>query len=755
MPLYADIILPVPLNQLFTYLVPEMLRRTAVPGARAYVPFGKGRRLTGIIVRTHSVKPDTPSVKEIMGILDEQHPAVLPSQLSLMEWMAGYCMCPPGEVLKAVLPSGLRPDSSASDKPYKPHVEVFVKPGPSMPQQVPVQVSSILGKTAVRQKELLERYLELSGYNDNPQVPAPVSRKTLSNGKSQAALHSLEESGLLECYDLETGRLPVFGGVTQDPPALSPAQDRALQQIKESFKTKNVCLLHGVTSSGKTEIYIHLIKEYISQGKQVLYLLPEIALTTQIMHRLQKVFGNDMTVWHSRCRDNIRVEVWNRLTGPDPYKLILGARSAVMVPLQNPGLIIVDEEHEPSYKQEDPAPRYQGRNTAIMLASICGAKTLLGSATPSMESYSNAISGKYGLVTLTERFRGMKLPEIEIVDTARLRRMKYMKGLFSPTLTDAIRHALESGRQVILFHNRRGYSGTVECPDCGWVQKCDCCDVSLTFHKSTDTAGCHYCGRKYRVPLACPSCGGRSLRGRGFGTERIEEEVAGEFPAARVARLDLDSAKNGYESILSDFQEGRTDILIGTQMVSKGLDFDRVSVVGILEADSIMSYPDFRATERAFQLMAQVAGRAGRKGIPGKVIIQTRQPDAPVLETVRSHDYLGFYNIQMEERRAFRYPPYTRLITVSLKGTEPESVENAASALADLLSRQFGAENVLGPDAPPVARVQYMHIRRIIIKTGLSLTAAAVRAQINEAVVKAASLKKTGGVSITFDADPQ
>ena len=353
-----------------------------------------------------------------------------------------------------------------------------------------------------------------------------------------------------------------------------------------------------MTSSGKTEIYIHLIKECINKGKQVLYLLPEIALTTQIMHRLQRVFGDEMTVYHSRCSDNIRLEIWNRLTGPNPYKLILGARSAVMLPIQNLGLVIVDEEHEPSFKQEDPSPRYQGRNTAIMLASIYGAKALLGSATPALESFSNAVSGKYGLVTLTDRFRGLKLPEIEIVDTAELRRKKYMNGLFSPQLIQSIKEALENGRQTILFHNRRGYAGTVECPDCGWVQKCDCCDVSLTFHKSADTASCHYCGRKYRVPLACPQCGGKALRGRGFGTERIEEEVAQTFPGTRVARLDLDSAKEGYESIINDFQEGRTDILIGTQMISKGLDFDNVSVVGILQADSIMSYPDFRATER-------------------------------------------------------------------------------------------------------------------------------------------------------------
>jgi primosomal protein N' (replication factor Y) len=756
MPLYADIILPVPLNQLFTYLVPETLIHTAVPGARVYVPFGKGRRLTGIIVRTHSVKPTAHTVRELLGVLDEQGPSILPSQLSLMEWMAGYCMCPPGDVMKAALPSGLRPDSSANDKPYKPRIEIFVKPGPNLPKETPLDLAELLGKTAVKQKEVLGRYLALAGYNENPQAPAPVSKKALTDGgKSSAAIRALLDNGLIDLYELETGRLPRFEGRTQEPPQLSPAQQNALDGIRQSFKSRNVCLLHGVTSSGKTEIYIHLIKEYLKRGRQVLYLLPEIALTTQIMHRLQKVFGDDMCVYHSRCSDNIRVEVWNRLTGPNPYKLILGARSAVMLPMQQLGLVIVDEEHEPSFKQEDPSPRYQGRNTAIMLASICGAKTLLGSATPALESYSNAVSGKYGLVTLTERFRGMRLPEIEIVDTAELRRKKYMKGIFSPQLTESIRQALQNGRQAILFHNRRGYAGTVECPDCGWVQKCDCCDVSLTFHKSADIASCHYCGHKYRVPLSCPSCGGRALRGRGFGTERIEEEVAATFPGARVARLDLDSAKEGYESIITDFQEGRTDILIGTQMVSKGLDFDNVSVVGILQADSIMSYPDFRATERAYQLMAQVAGRAGRRDTPGKVIIQTRQPDAPVLDMVRRNDYRGFYNIQMDERNAFRYPPYTRLISVTAKGTELQNVEQAAQALAGNLSELFGPQNVLGPDAPPVSRVQYMHIRRIIVKAALDMAPGQIRTQINEAARKAAAQNMPGGVTLYYDADPQ
>lgn len=756
MGIYADIILPVPLNITFTYRIPEPLEHRTVPGARVYVPFGKGRRLTGIVVRIHSVKPEGHTVKDILTVLDDEYPSVLPGQLKLMEWLRDYCMCTPGDVMKAALPSGLRPDNGANEHPYKPKTEVFVRPGNKLANTVSTDYGNLVGKTAVRQKEMLDRYVEMSGLTENPLNPSPVTKKALLNAcKSSAAMNALVENGILELYELETGRLPEFGGHIQQPPELSPAQQKAFNGIKDCFRTKNVCLLHGVTSSGKTEIYIHLIKEHIAKGGQVLYLLPEIALTTQIMHRLQKVFGGDMCVYHSRCSENIRVEVWNRLTGPNPYKLILGARSAVMLPLQRLSLVIVDEEHEPSYKQEDPAPRYHGRNTAIMLASICGAKTLLGSATPSIESYSNATSGKYGLITLEQRFRNIRLPKIEIVDTADLRRRKYMQGLFSPLLIEQIGNALENGKQAILFHNRRGYSGTVECPDCGWVQKCDCCDVSLTFHKSTDSASCHYCGRRYRVPAICPSCGSKSLRQRGFGTERIEEEVSSLFPKARVARLDLDSSRGGYESIISDFQEGLTDILIGTQMVSKGLDFDNVSVVGIIEADSIMSYPDFRATERAFQLMAQVAGRAGRKESQGTVIIQTRQPDAPVLEMVRRNDYKGFHNTQLQERRAFNYPPFSRLTTVSVKGTIQNAVEKTATALASILADSFGQDRILGPDAPPVSKIQYRHIRRIIIKAGLDLPTWAVREKTNEAVRKTASQNSTAGITISFDPDPQ
>lgn len=756
MELYADIILPVPLNQLFTYRVPAALGHAVVPGTRVYVPFGKGRRLTGIVMEIHENHSAQHVIRDILGILDDNGPSVLPHQLRLMEWMWEYCICPPGDVMKAALPAGLRPDSSAAEHIFKPKVCTFVRLGSNLSEQTLSQNMPSFGKTAVRQQELFGRFLELSGIRDYGTQTRPVTKRALTEFcKSASAFRALEENGYIEAYDVETGRLPEFKGQVCRPPVLSPAQQKALDAIHSSFRNKKVCLLHGVTSCGKTEIYVKLIEEQIRQGKQVLYLLPEIALTTQMEHRLQRVFGNDMCVYHSRCSDNVRVEVWNRQIGDNPYKLVLGARSAVMLPFRNLGLVIVDEEHEPSFKQDDPAPRYHGRNTAIMLASICGAMTLLGSATPALESYTNALSGKYGLVTVTERYMGMHLPQINIVDTADLSRRKYMNGLFSPQLIENIRQALENRRQVILFHNRRGYAGTVECPDCGWVQKCDCCDVSLTFHKNGNTATCHYCGRNYHVPAVCPECGGKKLRSRGYGTERIEEEAASLFPEARIARLDLDSAKSGYESILENFQERSTDILIGTQMVSKGLDFDNVGIVGILQADSIMSYPDFRATERAFQLMAQVAGRAGRKGVQGKVIIQTRQPDAPVIDMVRNNDYTGFYRNQMEERNAFGYPPYSRIVTAIIKGRDAENVVKASEVIRDRLTELFGNNRVLGPDSPPVSKVQYLFIRRIIIKMPLDLSVDKSRSMLNKATAFLSDNHEINGVTLYFDADPQ
>ena len=660
-------------------------------------------------------------------------------------------------VMKAALPAGLRPDSHSKEHSFKPKTELYVRPGHNINIKEGFDPDSFFSIKAKAQKNLFMKYLELSGADVNPISPKPVSKRLLSSFcKSPSVLQALINESILEYYETETERLPIFSGTTIPPHDLSPIQQKAIDEIHLSFGNKNVCLLHGITSCGKTEIYIHLIKEQIDKGKQVLYLLPEIALTTQIMLRLQSVFGNHMTVYHSRCSENVRAEIWKRQVGPEPYKLVLGARSAVMLPFSNLGLVIVDEEHEPSFKQEDPAPRYHGRNTAIMLASICNAKTLLGSATPSFESYYNASIGKYGLVTISQRFRITELPSPLIVDVAEMKRKKYMKGIISPQLKEKISQALENRKQVILFQNRRGYSDTVECPDCGWVQKCDRCDVSLTFHKESGQAVCHYCGKRYHVPSACPLCGGKSLRSKGYGTEKIEETINELFPQARTSRLDIDSARKGYETILSDFQEGRTDILVGTQMISKGLDFENVSVVGILQADSIMSHPDFRATERAYQLIMQVGGRAGRKESGAVVVIQTRQPEASILKMLSFGDWKKYFSEQIEERRLFNYPPYSRLVSVILKSTNLQKVEKASVIMAEKLANLFGKERVLGPDAPQISRIQSRYIRTILVKNPLDTPVRHTRELFMQA---ADEMKNHGevmnGVTLSFDADQQ
>lgn len=756
MDMYADLMLPVPLEQLFTYRIPQELSGLVVPGTRVYVPFGKNRQVTGITVRVHSCKPEGCRLKDIISVFDGGRTAVLPKQFELFKWISDYYMCCPGDVMKAALPGGLRPDSRNESRSFKPKTETFVRLGEKARSAWPANPDSLFSKTAGKQKEIFLRYLELSGYAEDGTFSRAVSKRLLTETcQSPTAMKALQNNGILEFFEVETGRLPVFKGTTSAPAVLNAVQQQALEDIHRQFKSKDVCLLHGVTSCGKTEIYIHLIREQLEQGRQVLYLLPEIALTTQIMHRLQRVFGNDMCVCHSRCSDNVRVEVWNRQAGENPYGLVLGARSAVMLPFRNLGLVIVDEEHEPSFKQEDPAPRYHGRNTAIMLATLCDAKTLLGSATPAIESYCNASVGKYGLTSITRRYSDIEMPAIEIVDTVEMSRKKYMRDMFSPQLFNRISEALSQGRQAILFHNRRGYAGVVECADCGWVQKCDCCDVSLTYHKTGGNATCHYCGRHYSVPPICPECGGHSLKGRIFGTEKIEEAVRKLFPGARTARLDVDSAKEGYEKIILDFQEGRTDILIGTQMVSKGLDFGNVGVVGIIQADSIMNFPDFRATERAYQLMSQVAGRAGRKGRRGTVVIQTRQPQAPVLQMLRSGRWEDFFNSQMEERRLFNYPPYSRLVNIWIRSRDMNAADSSSAALASSLGDLFGKENVLGPDSPAVQRVQLMYLRKIMVKVSIGTGPARTRAMIMQAADCLQDSGQLRGVSVSFDADPQ
>ena len=571
-----------------------------------------------------------------------------------------------------------------------------------------------------------------------------------------ATLKNLIDRRLLVAYEREVGRLN-HGGEPhpENIKPLNGAQQEAYNKIVFSFLKKNVVLLHGVTSSGKTEIYIHLIRQALERKQQVLYLLPEIALTVQIRQRLQRVFGDRLGIYHSKYSDAERVEIWKKQMSPNPYGVILGARSAVLLPFSNLGLVIIDEEHETSFKQQDPAPRYHARSAAIMLAAEAGAKVLLGSATPCAETWHNARTGKYGYVRLDKRFGDMQMPEINVVDIKDLQHRKMMNGPFSPQLLVAMRHALDNKEQVILFQNRRGFAPMIECRECGWTPRCEACDVSLTFHKALGQLTCHYCGRTYAVPDVCPCCGSRDLRGRGYGTEKVEDKVMELFPEARVARMDLDTTRtrNAYERLISDFSAHRTDILIGTQMVSKGLDFDKVSVVGILNADSMLNYPDFRAYEHAFTMMAQVAGRAGRKGKQGLVILQTKSPELPVIGQVVRNDMEGFYSDLLEERQLFRYPPFYHIINVYLRHKDESVVCAAADALGTLLRQWFGTR-VLGPDKPSVARVKAMNIRKMVVKLELGIDLAKVRLYLNKGKSAVLQDNRYKTVTVYFDVDP-
>lgn len=592
-----------------------------------------------------------------------------------------------------------------------------------------------------RQKDLLVHYLQMSSISTaiathNRMVQEEVEKQTLleASGCTDAILRELREKGILEIYQKTIERTPanvLFPQVVTMKP-LSEAQQQAMDSIKAQWHKCNVCLLHGVTSSGKTEIYIHLMQEAIKRGVQVLFMLPEIVLTTQLTERLRRVFGNRLGVYHSRYPDAQRVEVYQKMLSGAPYDIVVGVRSSIFLPFRHLGLLIIDEEHETSFKQQDPAPRYHARNAALVLAAQAGAKALLGSATPSIESYYNALRGKYGLTTLKTRYANMQLPDIEVVDVQEMRRKKLMTGMFSAPLLEHIRHALTKHQQVILFQNRRGYAPVMECKECGWTPRCERCDVSLTLHRSSRQLVCHYCGSVYHIPEHCPNCGSKELSGKGFGTERIEEDLQKILPDARIARMDLDTTRSRqtYEQLLKDFEKGRTDILIGTQMVTKGLDFERVSLVGILSADTMLSLPDFRSYERAFQMMEQVAGRAGRKGCKGHVILQTRDAGNDIVRQVVAHDYEGMYEQQMEERELFRYPPFCRIIFIFLKHRDEPTIERMANEMGRLLRQVFNESRVLGPDAPSVSRVQMMHIRKLILKLEPTVPMPAVRERL-------------------------
>lgn len=696
--MFADIILPIPFDS-FTYLVPPTLEARVMRGCRVVVPFGKSKIYTGVVLRTHNEAPKDVELKSILHALDER-PVVNEHQFTFWQWLANYYLCPLGDVMKAALPGAMKPkDEAALKEPTRK------RRGSALMASAPA-VSPIKNETNT-----------LFGEELSP---------TGSNTFQLPPLHPL-----------------------------SPAQQTALDEIEAAFLKKEATLLHGVTSSGKTEVYIHLIAKHLAAGEQVLYLLPEIALTTQITDRLRQFFGDRMGVYHSKFTDIQRLEIYKRQASDNPYQLILGVRSSIFLPFQKLGLIIIDEEHEQSYKQQEPSPRYHARNAAIMLAHQHNAKALLGTATPSFEVYHLARRGRYGYVQLTQRFRSMQLPTIEVVDTKEARRKKLMKGLFSPRLLEVMKTALDRKEQIILFQNRRGFSRFIECKQCGWVPRCPHCDVTLTLHKKSGTLTCHYCGYTTHIPTRCPSCEEDKFVDVGTGTEKIEEQIPKFFPDATTLRMDLDTAKTRaqYEQIIDDFAQRKADILIGTQMVTKGLDFDNVSVVGILDADAMLNLPDFRSYERSFQTLSQVAGRAGRNNSPGHVILQTRSADSEIIRQITAGDYWLMFYAQMQERQLFLYPPFRRLIYVYLRHRDDQLLEHLAEEMGKRLRSVFG-DRVLGPDRPPVARIQSLYIRKLMLKIEPQASIDQVRQHLLAIQEQMLTMPIAKSLIIYYDVDP-
>ena len=753
---FVDVILPVPLEGLFTYGLPEQWAAQVTMGVRVLVPLGKSKHYIAMAVRVHQTEPQV-KWKNIEQVLDDK-PVLRQEQMRLWQWISDYYMSPIGDVFKAAMPSGMK-----TEEGYRPRTETCLDLAEKWRSEQNLHLALDMMRRAEKQRKVFETFLTMTGW-DRIEGSVPqgqieeLSRDELMNAThcTAAVLKSLIDRGFLTTYEREVGRLNHGGEPDYTRiQALSTAQQDAYNDILMGFLKKNVVLLHGVTSSGKTELYIHLIKRAIERHEQVLYLMPEIALTVQMQQRLQRVFGNRLGIYHSKYSDAERVEIWKKQLSDAPYDVILGARSAVFLPFQKLGLVIIDEEHETSFKQQDPAPRYHARSAAIVLASMYGAKTLLGTATPSAESYHNVLTGKYALATLNTRYKDIALPEIRVVDTKDLQRRKMMHGPFSPQLLAAVRAALDNGEQAILFQNRRGFAPMVECKQCGWVPKCQNCDVSLTLHKNTSQLSCHYCGFTYRVPEQCPNCESRELMTRGFGTEKVEDQILELFPDARVARMDLDTTRtrSAYERIIGDFSAGRTNILIGTQMVTKGLDFDRVSVVGILNADSMLNYPDFRAYEHAFTMMSQVSGRAGRKGKQGLVLLQTKNKDLDVVRQVVTNDFQSFFRDLEQERRDFRYPPFSHLIYVYMRNKDNRLLESAAMEMGARLRQWFGGR-VLGPDKPAVAKVKTMNIRKIVLKLELGIDLASVRKYLRQAEQQMMQNKQYASLQIYFDVDP-
>ncbi len=733
----VDVILPLAMHDVLTYGVPESMPMPEA-GVRVLVPLGR-KSVTGVVLRAHPEPlPNHLRLRAIESLLDDA-PLVTADQLALWQWIASYYMCTLGEVLSAALPAGIIDDN------YTVRTASYI-----VLRELDLQTARQSLARAPKQLRVLETYLRLA--RQNPLV----ERRLLieESGESTAIVRALVERHIFDEIEQNVSRLQVFTGAVEPIHPLSPAQSHAADAIRAAWQSHSVCLLFGVTSSGKTEVYIHLIEEQLRQGKQVLYLVPEIALTTQLTDRLRSVFGDRLLVYHSRFTDAERVEIYHALLEADSPRVIIGARSAIFLPFRRLGLIVVDEEHESSYKQSEPAPRYHARSVAIILAQRFGAKVLLGSATPSVESYYNATTGKYGLATLTERYAGLQLPAIRLIDLQRQYHRKEMYGHFSDPLVDRIREELARHKQVILFRNRRGYAPLLQCTSCGKPPRCVNCDVPLTFHKRLNRLSCHYCGYSVPVPSRCPSCGGE-MRVQGFGTERIEDEVAQLFPEARVLRMDLDTtrSKTAYQDIINAFSRHEADILVGTQMVSKGLHFDDVSLVAVLNADSMFNQPDFRSYERAFQMLEQVSGRAGRKGAHGEVFIQSFDPAHPVLTYLVNHDYEGLFRSQCEERQLFHYPPFHRLILVTLRHHDLARLEQASLQLQARLFRIFGAR-VSAVIVPSLERVQNQFIRQIRLRIEAHADFARAKQLLSEQMAAVLTLPDCKGTTILPDVDP-
>ncbi len=823
--LFADVILPLPLDYRFTYRVPSAFQSRVKIGVRVIVQFGKRKFFSALVYHLHQNQPAGEfEIKDIDAILDEE-PIVGVRQLQLWEWLSTYYCCTLGEVYKAALPSGLKlesqtkvcinPDAIVSNEitdkenavllllesrksatiqdlnrflgqqsslavlkllleknaviveeqlreSYKPKVVSTVSLNREFQTEEKLnEILDQLSRKAKKQEQLLKVFLSETLFSDQNKTEIGKKELLVVANSSEATLKGLEDKQILKVFQKETDRINRDHQADLFIKELSEAQQKAFDTIVDQFKTHQTVLLHGVTSSGKTEIYIKLIEEQLNQGKQVLYLVPEIGLTTQIINRLKTAFGDLAGIYHSKFNDAERVEIWFNVLGNiyghniNPYKVILGARSSIFLPFNNLGLIIVDEEHENSYKQFDPAPRYNARDMAILMGNLHNAKVLLGSATPSYETYFNARSNKYGLVSLTERFRGIELPKLIPANTQEATRRKQMHSVFTPELFSEISTALTNKEQVILFQNRRGFAPYVQCGNCGSIPKCKYCDVSLTYHKNRSSLICHYCGHTVSMISRCSECGSDDIRTRGFGTEKIEDEIKQLFPEARVARMDLDTtrAKKAYEQLIWQFETGKIDILVGTQMVTKGLDFDHVRVVGVLNADNLLNYPDFRSYERSFQLIAQVSGRAGRKNKQGRVIVQTSQPNHPVILDVAENNFNQLFNRQMNERKMFRYPPYFRLIKIIVKHQNRERLDLVAAHLATAFRGLFN-QNVLGPEYPVVGKIQTWFQKEILIKISRDGKIQEAKTKIMELISKTKAQPNNSSLIVYVDVDP-